>query len=229
MNSFFITGTDTEIGKTFVLGALMLALRNRGLNIAPMKPVAAGTMGQNGVVLNEDVHTLLEIYGRPIDVSLVNPFCFDAPIAPHIAAAREHRAIEPAAIVSAFQQLRAAHDGVLVEGAGGFLVPLSATTSMSVLPTMLGLDVILVVGMRLGCINHALLTVEAIAVRGLRLAGWVANTVDPDMACIDENIATLTAMISAPCLGVLPRLPQSSLSARASLSATYLQIDALFG
>lgn len=229
MNSFFITGTDTEIGKTFVLGALLLALRNRGVNIAPMKPIAAGTVRQNGVVLNEDVHTLLEIYGRPINVSLVNPFCFDAPIAPHIAAAREHRAIDPVTIVSAFQQLCASHDGVLVEGAGGFLVPLSSTTSMSVLPTMLGLDVILVVGLRLGCINHALLTAEAIAARGLRLAGWVANTVDPDMACVDENVATLTAMIAAPCLGVLPRISQNGVLAQAALSATHLQIDALLG
>ncbi len=229
MNSFFITGTDTEIGKTFVLGALLLALRNSGVNIAPMKPVAAGTVTQNGVVLNEDVHTLLEIYGRPIDVSLVNPFCFDQPIAPHIAAAREHRAIDPAAVVSAFQQLRASHDGVLVEGAGGFLVPLSSTTSMSVLPTMLGLDVILVVGMRLGCINHALLTVEAIAARGLRLAGWVANTVDPDMACVDENIATLTAMIAAPCLGVVPRIEIGDAQLRASRAASHLQIATLLG
>ncbi len=229
MNSFFITGTDTEIGKTFVLCALLLALRNRGVNIAPMKPVAAGTVRQRGVVLNEDVHTLLEIYGRPIEASLVNPFCFDAPIAPHIAAAREHRAIDPAVIESAFQQLRASHDGVLVEGAGGFLVPLSSTTSMSVLPTMLGLDVILVVGLRLGCINHALLTAEAITARGLRLAGWVANTVDPHMACFNENIATLTTMIAAPCLGVVPRIEIGDAPSRASRAASHLQIATLLG
>ncbi len=236
MKSFFITGTDTGIGKTFVACALMVALRARGINVAPMKPVAAGTVFQDGIERNEDVHTLLALYGRQIDASLVNPYCFAPPIAPHIAAAREDRAVDLAVIESAFRQLCASHDCVIVEGAGGFLVPLSATESMSVLPERLGLEVILVVGMRLGCLNHALLTVEAILARGLRLAGWAANTLDPDMACFAENVATLKETVAAPFLGILPRLPRpaqqianNDVIGAAHSVAVHLQIEPLLG
>ena len=226
MKHFFITGTDTEVGKTFVACALMAALCARGIRVAPLKPVAAGTIVQNGSARNEDVHALLAVYGAPIDAALVNPYCFADPIAPHIAALREQRTIDLTVIDRAFHKLAAAHDCVLVEGAGGFLVPLSMTESMSVLPTRLGLDVILVVGMRLGCLNHALLTVEAIHARGLRLAGWVANTIDPDMACFADNVETLQRMINAPCLGVVPRMA-ADVRAAAQQTSTHMQIDAL--
>ncbi|MFN5190847.1 MAG: dethiobiotin synthase [Burkholderiales bacterium] len=227
MKRFFVTGTDTEIGKTFVTCGLLVALRDRGISAAPMKPIAAGTIEQDGVSANEDVHALLATYGKPLRTSLVNPYCFREPIAPHIAAAQENRVVDLASIRTAYDTLRSSHDTVLVEGAGGFLVPLSATESMSFLPVTLELDVILVVGMRLGCLNHALLTAEAIDARGLRLAGWVANTVDTNMSCFAENVATLTAALPAPCLGIVPRLPPSCPTASAKVAATFLNIEPL--
>ena len=227
MKSFFITGTDTEIGKTFVTCGLLVTLRDRGINAVPMKPIAAGTIEQDGVSANEDVHALIATYGKLLRSSLVNPYCFREPIAPHIAATHERRVVDLGVISEAFHALGASHDMVLVEGAGGFLVPLSATESMSALPSHLALDVILVVGMRLGCLNHALLTAESIAARGLRLAGWVANTVDANMSCFAENVATLTAALPAPCLGIVPRLPPSCPTASAKVAATFLNIEPL--
>ncbi|MEI6738148.1 MAG: dethiobiotin synthase [Pseudomonadota bacterium] len=232
MKHFFITGTDTDIGKTFVACALMIALREHGIKVAPMKPVSAGTVLKNGILLNEDVHHLMDVYGSAIDSTLVGPYCFRQPVAPHIAAEYEAAAVDHNVIERAFTLLAQSHDTVLVEGAGGFLVPLSSTESMSVLPSRLGLDVILVVGMRLGCLNHALLTAEAIRTRGLHLAGWVANTVDPAMPYLTENIDTLKHLLAAPCLGVVPRLPpilaKDQMMATAHHASTYLQIEPLF-
>lgn len=227
MKSFFITGTDTEIGKTFSACALMCALRAKGVRVAPMKPIAAGTINMNGVTLNEDVHAFCNVYGNAIDTKLVNPYCFDAPIAPHIAAKRERKTVSMDVIASAFAQLKSTHDTVLVEGAGGFLVPLSLDESMSILPQRLDLDVILVVGMRLGCINHALLTQEAIRARGLRLAGWIANVVDPNMSAFDENMACLETAISARCLGILPRTKTGDIVAAAMESSAHLRVESL--
>jgi dethiobiotin synthetase len=226
MRSFFITGTDTEIGKTFVACAMIDAFRRRGVRVAPMKPIAAGTVVIDGVSANEDVHQLLAAYGAPMDPLLVNPYCFAEPIAPHIAAKHESRTIDLAVIRDAFKRLRASHDSVLVEGAGGFLVPMSSTASMAALPTELDLDVVLVVGMRLGCLNHALLTAEAIRARGLRLAAWVANTVDSKMSSFDENIETLKQQLNAPCLGVLPRV-QGAINAAAQDAASLLDVEPL--
>ncbi len=227
MRNFFITGTDTEVGKTFVACALLVALRARGIRVAPMKPVAAGVIVQNGTTHNEDVHALLAAYGSEIDASLVNPYCFAEPVAPHIAAMREARTIDLEVIEKYFNQLAASHDGVLVEGAGGFLVPLSMKESMASLPVRLGLEVILVVGLRLGCLNHALLTVEAIHARGLKLAGWVANTLDSDMTCRQENISSLKQLINAPCLGVLPRVVGADVRETSQLACAHLHVDAL--
>ncbi len=235
MKNFFITGTDTGVGKTLITCALMVALRERGIHVAPMKPVAAGVeaspVGTNDddQILNDDVAQMLSVYGKPIDAHIVNPYCFGEAIAPHLAAQHEGRTIDLKNIDAAFQSLARNHDTVLVEGAGGFLVPLSATESMSVLPARLGLDVILVVGMRLGCLNHALLTVEAIHVRGIKLAGWVANTIDPHMNCFTENIATLKQMIAAPCLGIVPYLPANKIRNNVDEAASYLQIGPLLG
>ena len=227
MRRFFITGTDTEIGKTFVACALIHTFRQRGLRVAPMKPIAAGPILLDGVNANEDVHALVAAYGKPIAPSLVNPYCFNEAIAPHIAAAHENCVVDLDIIQNAYNALSASHDTVLVEGAGGFLVPLSATESMSILPTTLKLDVILVVGMRLGCLNHALLTAEAIRARGLHLAGWVANTVDANMSCFAENVATLEATLPAPCLGTVPRLPHVEPTVSAKVAATFLEIEPL--
>ncbi len=229
MKSFFITGTDTEVGKTFVTCGLLVALRERGVHVVPMKPIAAGAVVRNGVLRNEDVHQLLAVYGKPIDAQLVNPYCFAEAIAPHIAAMHEGKLVLVDVIERAFRELAAAHDSVLVEGAGGFLVPLSAEESMAALPRRLGLDVILVVGMRLGCLNHALLTAETIRGRGLTLSGWVANTVDPNMHSLAENIDTLKSMLGAPCLGRVPRITAPDTLAAARITATHLQIEPLLG
>lgn len=209
MKNYFITGTDTGVGKTFFTCALIHALQSRGLRVAPMKPVAAGTIRVQGAQINDDVAALQEITQHRFALADVNPYCLAEPIAPHIAAMREQVRIDMAVIVDAFARLRANADTVLVEGAGGFLVPLSlslsATQSMADIPQALGLDLILVVGMRLGCLNHALLSAEAIRARGLHLAGWVANSVSATpMNAFEENLSTLSSMLNSPCLGVIP-------------------------
>lgn len=210
MKKFFITGTDTEIGKTFVMCALIHALRARGVRVAPMKPVAAGV--SVGATMNDDVAALMAATDNVYALKDVNPYCFREAIAPHLAAAREGVVIEMPLIRAAFDRLGAIADCVLVEGAGGFLTPMNASESLADVPRALGLDVVLVVGMRLGCINHAALTVEAIRARGLNLAGWVANTPGVEMDCYAENIATLTALIAAPLVGTIRHHPQPSTS-----------------
>lgn len=198
--AWFITGTDTEVGKTFVACALLHALRQRGATALGMKPVAAGLDDQGR---NEDVEQLIAASSLPAPRERVNPYAFHAAIAPHIAAAEEGRTIELATIVAAFEQLRELVDSVLVEGVGGFCVPLGPDGDTADLAVALNLPVILVVGMRLGCINHALLTEQAIAARGLKLAGWVANRIDPAMSRFEENLAALQERIGAPLLGIV--------------------------
>ena len=199
--AWFVAGTDTEIGKTFVACALLHALRNQGYSAIGMKPVAAGT-DEHG--RNDDVEALLAAASVKAPREHVNPYLFAPAIAPHIAAAEEGRSIEIGHILSAFHTLRERSDAVLVEGVGGFCVPLDAQNDTADLAEQLGLPVILIVGMRLGCINHALLTEQAIAARGLKLAGWIANRIDPDMSRFEENLAALKARIKAPLLGVVP-------------------------
>ena len=203
MSGFFITGTDTGVGKTFVTCALIRALQRRGIRVAPMKPISAGSININGRSMNEDVALLMAATGDRYPPELVNPYCFHAAIAPHIAAKHDGVEIDLAAIQAAYQQLAANADCVLVEGAGGFLVPMTESESMALIPAALQLPVVVVVGMRLGCLNHALLTQEAIKARGLRLAGWVANTPAPGetMNARAENLSTLTRMIDAPRIG----------------------------
>ncbi len=208
MSGLFITGTDTGVGKTFVACALIHALQRRGLMVAPMKPIAAGvpvpaagTIDVNGVPMNEDVALLLEVTGHQFPLHAVNPYCFNEAIAPHIAAMRESIDVDMAVIRTAYSHLASRADIVLVEGAGGFLVPLSEGDSMALIPAALQLPVLLVVGMRLGCINHALLTAEAIRSRGLTLAGWIANSPGATMNTFDENLSTLKHMINAPFIG----------------------------
>jgi len=211
MRNFFITGTDTDVGKTFVTCALLQAFAMRGLTAIPMKPIAAGTININGVQMNTDVVALREALATKALLADINPYCFSEPIAPHLAAAHEKVVVDMAVIRAAFDRLSEEADTVLVEGAGGFLVPLSAIQSIAEIPRALSLDVILVVGMRLGVLNHALLTVEAIQARGLTLAGWVANIplAGDTMMFLDENISTLSRMIAAPLLGIVPHDNQS--------------------
>ena len=231
MKNYFITGTDTGVGKTFVTAALLSGLQARGLRVAPMKPVAAGTIEINGRHINDDVALLQEISQQHFALTDVNPYCLAEPIAPHIAAARENVCIDITVIADAFARLAANADSVLVEGAGGFLVPLSSPQSMAEIPRALKLDVIMVVAMRLGCLNHALLTAEAVRARGLHLAGWVANSISAtQMSAFDENLASLKLMLNAPCLGVLPHMITSGAgyaTAAATLAALHLRLDNL--
>lgn len=199
--NLFVTGTDTEIGKTLASCALLHAYAARGLRVAGMKPVAAGTDADGA---NEDVAQLRAASTVDAPRELVNPFLLREPLAPHIAAQREGAAISMARIVSAYEALCAQADVVIVEGVGGFRVPLGERWDSADLAARLGLPVVLVVGLRLGCISHALLTQEAVVARGLRLAGWVANQVDARMACVAENVETLKARLEAPLLGFVP-------------------------
>lgn len=204
MTAYFITGTDTEIGKTFVTCTLLHSARGQGLRAVGMKPVAAGAEMINGEFLNEDAARLRAAGSFDPGLDLLNPYCLASPIAPHIAAAEEGVRIEASRILKAFEALQTQADVLLVEGVGGFRVPLDDDYDTADLARDLGLPVILVVGMRLGCINHALLTAEAIAARGLHLAGWVANQVDPAMLRFDQNLEALTRRMPAPLLGVVP-------------------------
>lgn len=204
--AYFLTGTDTEVGKTFVACALLHRARQLGLSAAGLKPVAAGT---DAAGRNDDVEAIRAASSVELPLAIVNPWCFAPAIAPHLAAAEEGRVITFAPISTACQEAREAADFVVVEGVGGFRVPLGPDGDSADLAAILGLPVILVVGMRLGCINHALLSAEAIAARGLSLAGWVANRIDPAMARFETNLQTLRDSLPAPLLGVVPHAPSS--------------------
>ncbi|MCQ4243086.1 dethiobiotin synthase [Stutzerimonas stutzeri] len=206
--AFFVTGTDTEVGKTTIAAGLLHAARRAGLSTAAAKPVASGCEMTAGGLRNSDALALLAECTLPMRYEQVNPFAFEPAIAPHLAAREAgvelsaERLAEPVRRMLALQA-----DFSLVEGAGGWRVPLAGRENLSDLALLLGLPVILVVGVRLGCINHALLSAEAIERDGLRLAGWVANIVDPATSRLDENLATLGERLAAPCLGRVPRLP----------------------
>lgn len=204
----FVTGTDTEIGKTLVSSAILHKLAASGRRACGMKPVAAGAELIDGELRNDDADMLRAAGNVHLPSSITTPFMLREPAAPHIAAALEGVTIEPVPILAAYAEIQAASDAVVVEGVGGFRVPFNDDFDSADMAVQLNLPVILVVGMRLGCINHALLTVEAIVARGLVLAGWVANQIDPDMLYPDENLEALTQYIPAPLLGRVPYLEQ---------------------
>ncbi len=206
--SFFITGTDTEVGKTLVSGALILKLREAGLKSVGFKPVVAGTyIDASGQKLNEDLEALRIASGlNPHEQSLC-PFVLDEAAAPHLVAQKNSIYLDAPIILDEFKVLTAAFDSVVVEGAGGFLVPLNEQEDLGDVTQAMDLPVILVVGMRLGCINHALLTCEAIQSRQLTIAGWIANTLSNPMPLLEENIQALKDRIFAPFLGTIPSLP----------------------
>ena len=203
----FVTGTDTGVGKTLVSCALLHAFAARGLRVVGMKPVAAGADLKNDVWVNEDVEQLLAAGNVDAPRDAVNPYCFAPPIAPHIASAEIKNIIKIKYLVESYRRLSSLADRVVVEGAGGFCVPLNAHETSADLARQLSLPVVLVVGLRLGCINHALLTAEAIRSRGLVLAGWVANTIDPQMSRMDDNVSALRARLGAPMIARLAFLP----------------------
>lgn len=213
--AWFVTGTDTEIGKTLTTCAMLHALGQQGLRVAGMKPVAAGCEQRGGLWHNDDVDRIMAASNAGLPQQQVCPYLLREPAAPHIVAALERVVIDPAHIRTCFDTLRASTDAVVVEGVGGFRVPLGETFDSADLARELGLPVVLVVGLRLGCINHALLTAEAIAARGLNLAGWVANVVDLEMRHGIANIEALSARLPAPLLGCIPRLPVALPSAAA--------------
>lgn len=208
----FVTGTDTEVGKTRISAALLHWGAQQGWRSAGFKPVAAGTRLIDGQRVNEDVRALRQASSLALSDAEVGPFQFEAACAPHIAAALQGQAIERAAILRAAQALARRADVLVVEGVGGFCVPLGDDWDSADLACDLALPVILVVGLRLGCINHALLTAQAVRARGLRLAGWICNAGDAPMPWIDENIACLRERLwrqhQAPCLGLVPWLDQ---------------------
>ena len=200
----FVTGTDTGVGKTRVAVALIHTLRAQGLRVAAMKPVSAGSTPGD---LNEDVVALMRAANVEAEVSDVNPYAFADPVAPHIAAQLAGVTIELSIIVAAYSRLAALSDVVVVEGAGGWRVPLNEHEDMADLAQRLGLPVVLVVGLRLGCLNHASLTAEAISNRQLPWAGWVGNHIDPSMAQQAANLDTLHRRLPKPCLGVQDFMP----------------------
>ncbi len=216
MKGFFITGTDTGCGKTELSLALIQALRQHGWRVQAMKPVASGCEPGPQGPRNPDARRLLAHSSVVVPYEWVNPYAFIPPIAPHIAAREAGVQIELALIQEHATALAARADLLIVEGVGGWRVPLGPGLAASDLPSALGLPVILVVGLRLGCLNHALLTAESILASGVALAGWVANQADPRMERLEENIATLGSLLPAPCLGRVPWLADPAPEAVAS-------------
>ncbi len=208
--SLFVTGTDTEIGKTFVSCALLHGFKRAGLRAAAMKPIAAGAVERDGQWHNEDADQLDAAATVVLPPNIRTPYLLKAPAAPHIVAAHEGVSLEIERIVECHEEAAKLADIVVVEGVGGFRVPLDDDHDTADLACALALPVVLVVGVRLGCINHALLTAQAIAANGLRIAGWVANVVDPDMLYRDENIETVRQWLArehgAPLVGIVPHL-----------------------
>ncbi|TAN74734.1 MAG: dethiobiotin synthase [Gallionella sp.] len=220
--SYFIIGTDTGVGKTLVSCALLHGFAAQGKRVVGMKPVAAGC-DEHGQ--NEDVMQLRAASNVLAGRGQINPYCFAQAVAPHLAAQFVGVNINFARIVGSYKELEAQADVVVVEGVGGFRAPLNAAQDSADLAVQLGLPIILVVGVRLGCLNHALLTVEAVAARGLTLAGWVANVLDANMAMLDANIAALQQRIGAPLLGVVSYQAQPD----ARVAAGWLDLGLLEG
>ena len=220
--SLFVTGTDTEIGKTLVSAALLRGFVRDGLRATAMKPIAAGATLVDGVLHNEDADQLDAAANVLLPPDIRTPFMLKEPAAPHIAAVQENVTLDLTRIVDAHKAALQMADVVVVEGVGGFRVPLTDGHDTADLAFELNLPVVLVVGMRLGCISHALLTAEAIAARGLQIAGWVANRVDPAMLFADENIVAIRERLdrqyNAPLLGSVPHLSPAS----PDIAATHL-------
>lgn len=222
--AYFITGTDTDVGKTTVAAGLLQAARAAGLSTAAGKPVASGCEVTPEGLRNADALALMAQCTLALSYEEVNPVAFEPAIAPHIAAREAGVALTVQALLTPMQRILSQRaDFTLIEGAGGWRVPLSGQDSLSDVAQGLDLPVILVVGVRLGCISHALLTAEAIAQDGLQLAGWVANIIDPKTSRLEENLATLAERLPAPCLGRVPKLK----SPTAEAVAQYLQLDLL--
>lgn len=207
LKGLFVTGTDTEVGKTVVSTGIVRALVARGLRVAAMKPVASGGEPTAEGLRSDDALQLLAASNVDAGYAQVNPYCFEPAIAPHLAAREAGVRIEPAPILAIAAVLAAQAEALVVEGVGGWRVPLSGTFDVPALARLLGLPVVLVVGLRLGCLNHALLSAESIAACGCRMAGWIGSVADArPMARQAENVDTLGRLLPAPCWGVVPHL-----------------------
>lgn len=217
-NRFFVTGTDTDAGKTLVTVAFLTLCKRLGHSVAGMKPIAAGATLELGRWVNEDALQLLEAGSSRVPYEVINPFCFAPPIAPHIAARLEGIPLTAQLIAERCTPfLNSAFDYGFIEGAGGWRVPLNETETYADVVAKLKLPVILVVGLKLGCLNHALLTMEAIEHDGLQLAGWVGNQVHSvPMSRMEENLDSLRERLSAPCLGIVPFIPAGNLGQEAA-------------
>ena len=207
---FFITGTDTGVGKTLITTALIKLLVQQGNKVVGMKPVSCGCRQVGGQWQHDDALAMMAASNVKLPYETVNPYAFEPAIAPHLAAQLAGETISLSLVHGQFRGLSGAADKIIVEGAGGWLVPINNEESMADLAVVLGLPVILVVGLRLGCLNHALLTVQSIQEKGAKLAGWVANSIDPLFKEKIANIDSLKARIPAPCLGVIPYRDQDS-------------------
>ncbi len=205
---FFVTGTDTEVGKTVISVGLIHALQQQGLKVAAMKPVASGCQMTDQGLRNDDALALQQAADIKVDYQAINPYAFEPAIAPHIAAQQAGVGIDLNRLQQGYQQLKSMADAVVVEGAGGWLVPLNDNQSIADLAVNINLPVVLVVAIKLGCINHALLTADSIRSTGLSLAGWVANDFLDDEQH-DEIIQSIADRINAPCLGVVPQLKKA--------------------
>jgi dethiobiotin synthetase len=220
---FFITGTDTGVGKTWVACGLITALRQQGLSAVGMKPIASGCELTREGLRNEDALRLQAVSSYALPYNSINPYAFEPPIAPHIAAREAGVDIAFARICELAGRLCSQAEQIIVEGVGGWRVPLGRDGDVSALASALNLPVLLVVGVRLGCINHAVLSSDAIRGGGLPMAGWIANRIDPESARFEENLATLRSVIPAPCLGVIPFLGEyQAVTVAAHLQPQYL-------
>ena len=220
-HSLFITGTDTGVGKTVATVLLARKLMAAGLRVAALKPVASGATIINGQLCNDDARQLQHVSNVELSYTQVNPCCFELAVAPQIAAAQQQQVIDLDVIAHAVAAVRARADVVLVEGIGGWQVPLNDQATLADLALLLQLPVVLVVGLRVGCLNHALLTAQNIRATGCHLQAWIANTVVPDFLYVKDHLATLQKHLDVPLLGVIPHCPQ------ATFSDTWLTLDAV--
>lgn len=212
--SYFVAGTDTGVGKTRVTVGLLAAGREAGLRVAGMKPVAAGARLHDGHMINEDAAMIADVTGQNSPYELLNPYCLVDAVSPHIAAQRAKRHIDIRVIVAGARQIASGIQLFLIEGAGGWYAPISARESMADVARALDVPVLLIVGLKLGCLNHARLTLEAIRESGCRFAGWAGSVIDPDFAALEENCATLEQLLEAPPMALLPYRPDRSADAR---------------
>lgn len=225
MIACFISGTDTGVGKTWLTTGLMAALKKKGLVVAGMKPVSSGGTVSGADILNADALLIQRHCTNPISYDAINPYAFRTAVAPHIAARRSGVELDMAKILNAFKSLQGQSEAVIVEGIGGWRVPLSDAIQTTDLVRQLQLPVIMVVGLRLGCINHAILTAESMLMDGVELLGWVANHLSADLSAVDETISSISHSITAPLLGQIPHLHVHD----ADEIASCLDVSILFG